>query len=107
MKKMLSKIQKFFTLKNAIELVFFALAVAMAFYFKWEMMNLAFFLVFLHLLIHPIPSRWPAGAAIAFLVLTALLLVFDQEDLAEKSAILAYYSMILIVVMAIGEKEEE
>ncbi|MFA6973566.1 MAG: hypothetical protein WC238_02375 [Parcubacteria group bacterium] len=102
---MFKKIKKFPSPRNVVEIIFLALAVAMAAYFQWELMNLAFFLVFLHLLIHPIPSRFPAGAAIAFLVLTALLLVFGMKDWAEKMAVLAYYSMILIVVMALYEKD--
>lgn len=103
---MFSKTLKFFSPKTIIEIALFAVSVSMGIYFQWEILNLIFFLVFLRLIIHPIPSRFPAGVAIAFLVVTALLLVFKMNDLAEKTAILAYYSMILIVVMAISEKNE-
>lgn len=107
MKKIFSKIQRFFTPKNVIEMILLALSVGMGIFFQWEIANLIFFLLLLRLLIHPIPSRLPAGAAIAFLAVTAGLLVFKQRDWAENTAIWAYYSMILIVVMALMERESD
>lgn len=101
------KFKAFFQPQIIVEIVFLALSVGMGVYFQWEMGNLIFFLILLHFIIHPISSRFPAGAAVALLVLTALLLVFKKLDLAETSAIWAYYSMILIVVMAMGEINKE
>lgn len=103
---MLQKTLKFFSPRTIIEIILFALSIILGIYFQWEIINFIFFLIFLRLIIHPIPSRFPAGIAIAFLVLTALLLVFKMSEWAEKAAILTYYAMILIVAMAVAEKDD-
>lgn len=101
------KILKSFSPKIIIEIIFFALSIGMGIYFQWEIANLIFFLILLRLIIHPISSRIPAGAAIALLVTTAILLVFKRDAWAENTAIWAYYSMILIVIMAVIEMKSE
>lgn len=105
MKAGFQKILNFFSPKIIIEIILFALSIGMGLYFQWEIANLIFFLILLRLIIHPVSSRFPAGAAIAFLAITALLLVFKEKDWAENTAIWAYYSMILIVIMAMMEND--
>ncbi len=81
----------------------------MGFYFQWEIANFIFFILFVFLILHPISSRFTAGGAIAFLLATAVLLVSKQNNLAETSAIWAYYLMIFTAMLSFGElqKEEE
>ena len=102
-----NKILKFFSVKITIEIIFLVLSVAMGIYFQWEIMNLLFLLILLRLIIHPIPSRFPAGMAVTFLVFTAILLVFKRDNWAENTAIFAYYFLILTVSMGIFEIRQE
>jgi hypothetical protein len=78
-------------------------SLGMGIYFHWEIPNLVFFMLFVILLISPIPSRFPALGAIIALIATAILLVLKKEDLAETSAIWAYYLMIFTAAMAFYE----
>ncbi|HAI73865.1 MAG TPA: hypothetical protein DCS28_01295 [Candidatus Moranbacteria bacterium] len=96
-------------LKKILEILIFAITLAMGFYFQWEIANFVFFILFIFLILHPIPSRFAAGSAIIFLLATAFLTVFKQNDLAETVAIWAYYLMIFTAMLSFGElrKEEE
>ncbi len=100
---MFKKILKCFSPKIIIEIILLALSVWMGMYFQWDIFNLGFFLLFVVLILHPLSSRYPAGAAIALLVATAALLVVKKNDWAENMVTWAYYSMILILMMAISE----
>lgn len=94
-------------LKKILELLIFAITLAMGFYFQWEIANFIFFVLFIFLILHPISSRFAAGGTIVFLLATAILLVFKQADWAETTAIWAYYLMIFTAMLAFGELRKE
>jgi len=100
---MLKKLIKKISLKFFMEAVLILFSIAMGVYFQWEIPNLGFFVVFVILLLHPIPSRFPAIGAIISLVATAILLVLKKDNLAETSAIWTYYMMIFTATMAFCE----
>ena len=104
---MLKKIIKKINLKNYSEALLVLFAFVMAVYFKWEVANAVFFILFIILMLHPISSRLPAFGAIMLLVITAGLLMFKKEDWAEASAIWAYYLMIFTVTMSFLELRDE
>jgi hypothetical membrane protein len=104
---MFKKITKKIFLKICVEVVLILLSFGMGFYFHWEIANLIFFLLFIILLLHPISSRFPAFGTIILLIATAILLVAKQDDLAETSAIWAYYLMIFTATLSFSELREK
>ena len=103
---MLKKISIEKYLRICLEIILLLLSLGMGFYFQWEVANLVFFLLFVILILHPVSSRFPASGAIMFLVSTAGLLAFKQNDMAETAAIWAYYMMIFTLFMSISELNE-
>lgn len=100
---MLKTIIKKISLKICLEAILFLVSFAMGFYFQWEIANFIFFVIFIFLLLHPISSRIVASGAIIFLIATAILLMAKQNNLAEITAIWAYYCMIFTAVLAFHE----
>ena len=91
----------------ALELPLFLVAGLLGWYFEWEADNLVFFCLFLWIILHPVSSRLAAASALIFLLLTAILTVFKQDEWAEKLAIWAYYCLIFTLVMSWGELKKE
>lgn len=104
---MLNKLTKNFSLKVFLEIIIFSAALAMGFYYQWETANFVFFVLFIVLILHPISSRIAAAGAIVFLLVTAISLAVKQEDLAETTAIWAYYLMIFTAMLSFGELRDE
>lgn len=100
---MLKNILKKISLRICLEAVLFLFSIAMGVYFQWEVANFIFFIFFIFLLLHPISSRFVASGAIIFLIATAILLMAKQNNLAETSAIWAYYCMIFTATLAFHE----
>jgi hypothetical protein len=82
-------------------------AIVLGRYFEWEIANLLFFLFFLALFFHSVPSRFLAFGASLLLVATAILAVLKKGSWAETSAIWAYYLMIFTAFGAFLELHEE
>lgn len=93
--------------KKILEVLIFIITLLMGLYFQWEIANFIFFILFIFLILHPIPSRFTAGGAITFLLATSVLLVFKQADWAETSAIWAYYLMIFTAMLSFNELQEK
>jgi len=93
--------------KIILETIFLSIAIFLGFHFKWNWVDLALFLTFLGIILHPLPSRWFAFSSILLLVATPALLAFKQEDWAEQIAIYAYYFLIFTVMMAVYELKKE
>jgi hypothetical protein len=104
---MLKKLLKKISFKICLEVGLLLLTVGMGIYFQWEIANLVFFALFIFLILHPLSSRLPALGAIILLVATAVLLVAKKEDLAETSAIWAYYFLIFTATMSFFELRGE
>jgi|GEM_PF-2509362 len=99
LKKLINKI----SLKICLEALLVLLSIGMAVYFQWEIVNALFFCLFILLLLHPISSRFVAFGAIILLIATAILLATKKDDLAEMSAIWAYYLMIFTAISSFFE----
>jgi prolipoprotein diacylglyceryltransferase len=82
-------------------------AIVLGRYFEWEIANLLFFLFFLALFFHPVPSRLLAFGASLLLIVAAILYIFKKGSWAETSAIWAYYLMISTAFRAFSELHEE
>lgn len=76
---------------------------------NWDVIEIAFFAVFIWSIVGPIASRWLALPALFFLTFTPILLVLNREARAEEFAIYAYYFLVMAVIRGIieirGEKE--
>jgi hypothetical protein len=66
---------------------------------------LEFFILFFGLIsvLFELDSRISAGCALALLVLTPFLLVFNQNIFAETAAVYAYYFLVIAVITQIRE----
>ncbi|NTU66692.1 MAG: hypothetical protein HGB08_02085 [Candidatus Moranbacteria bacterium] len=93
--------------KKIINLIFLAAAVAMGVHFQWAWLDTVFFTLFVWIILHPLPSRIFASGAIALLVATPFFLMTERRDIAEQTAIYAYYFLIFTVMMAIRELRNE
>jgi hypothetical protein len=87
--------------------VFLSFSLFMGIYLKWNFFEVAIFLIFIYIILHPVESRIMAMPALFFLVLTPFFLVFKQEIIAEKLAIYCYYFLIMTVMMGIYEVRQE
>lgn len=94
-------------LEKALEVVVLLGAIVLGRYFEWEIANLLFFLFFLALFFHSVPSRFLAFGASLLFVATAILLMFKKGSWAETSAIWAYCLMICTAFRAFLELHEE
>lgn len=94
---------KSYSLKKIMEPMILLSAVALGWYFQWEIGNIVFFVLFLILVMHPISSRFTASGTIAMLLATVALLVSQKKDLAETTSIWTYYLMIFTAIMVLGE----
>jgi len=94
-------------LKKKFDLILVVVALTIGIYFKWELLDLFFFLLFIWIIMNPIQSRYPASGALVLLVICPFLLIFKKNDLAEQSAVYAYYFLIFTVIMAFYELKKE
>ena len=95
------------TFKKALNIGLFVAALFMGIYFKWKIMEILIFLIFLGIILRPVGSRVMAVPALFFLVLTPFALILKQESLAETFAIYAYYFLVMAVIMGIYEVRRE
>lgn len=95
------------TPKKYANIGIFVIALAMGIYFQWTIMEILIFLIFIGIILRSVSSRILAMPALFFLVLTPFMLIFKQDDWAEKMAIYAYYFLIMAVIMGIREVRKE
>jgi len=72
----------------------------------WHQLDIINFIILafgLISVIRPVDNRWSAGAALIFLATCPILLIAKQDILAEKSAIFAYYLLVISVLTMIHE----
>lgn len=93
--------------RKALNIGLFLVAVGMGIYFQWGVMNTLIFVIFIGIILRPVPSRLLAVPALFFLTLTPFALIFKFDVLAENLAIYAYYFLILTVIMGIYEVRSE
>ncbi|MFZ5981957.1 MAG: hypothetical protein ACOYS2_00040 [Patescibacteria group bacterium] len=105
--KLLTRLRKYLLTRRALNLLIFALALAMGIYFDWKVMEILIFLIFIGIILHPVSSRLLAIPALFFLVLTPIFLIFKKDPVAEQMAIYAYYFLIMAVIMGIYEVRKE
>lgn len=94
-------------LKKILELLIFAITLIVGFYFQWGTANFVFFILFIFLIMHPIPSRFTAGGATVFLLTTVILTIFKQNNWVESTAIWAYYLIIFTAMLFFSELQKE
>ncbi|HPN96143.1 MAG TPA: hypothetical protein PLK35_00090 [Candidatus Moranbacteria bacterium] len=94
-------------LKIYVDTIFVAMAVFIGAYFKWNVVEIMIFGVFIGTLLRPVPSHYPAVVALFFLALTPVFLAFGNNLVPEKLAIYAYFFIIISVIMGIYEIRNE
>lgn len=95
------------TLRTVLDVAFIAAVIAMGIFLNWKIMEIITFAFFIWIILHPIPSSYPAAAVIFFLVLTPIFLVSKKDVLADQFAIYAYYFLVMTVIMGIYEVRKE
>lgn len=94
-------------IKRNIDITITVLAMLMGAYFGWKITEIVIFGIFIWIILNPISSRLIAIPALAFLAFTPFLLIFKKPELAEESAIYAYYFLIMATLMGIYEIRKE
>ena len=97
-----NKFEKYFT-KKYLDYFLLALALLIGIYLDLGIKEIAAGLFALFLLLNPIKSELAAKAALFFLALTPIALIFGRDAKAEKLAIVAYGFLVLTVILAIWE----
>lgn len=97
--------------KKIANIILLALSAWMGIHFGWKLFDICFFVLFIGIVLYPLPSRFFTLSAIALLVAVPFLIMFDKKDIAQQTAIYAYYFLVFAVMMAIYEiwvqKKEE
>lgn len=108
MERILRKIDIEVFIKQRIwDIGFLVAGIAMGIYFRWNVIEILIFLVFVWSILGPIVSRYLAWPAILFLILTATTLFFGKKELAEEFSIYAYYFLVMTVIRGIIEVRTE
>ena len=97
--------------QRTLDVVILLAAILLGLYFDWTNMEIIIFVIFVGIILHPVPSRRLAIPALFFLVIVPFLLIFKKEVRAEEFAVYAYYFLIMAVIMGIyeirkGDKKE-
>lgn len=103
---MLNKVKRLInnlTPNQLFDIFFTALAMFLGVYFKWSAQEIIVFGFFIWIILNPVSSRTVAIPAMFFLSLTPLFLMVGSESYSEKSAIYAYYFLVMAMIMGIYE----
>ncbi|MEI6587753.1 MAG: hypothetical protein WCO05_02260 [Candidatus Moraniibacteriota bacterium] len=90
-----------------LEVVVLFAAIVMARYFQWEIANTVFFVLFVLLLLHPIPSRFAAFGVVFLLVVTAVLFLVKRNNWADICSIWAYYLMFFTAMLSFSQLQND
>lgn len=82
-------------------------SVLLGFYLHWDLQSVLVYSFVIWIILNPVSSQFLAKGALIFLSFVPLLLIMHREDRAEEFAILAYYFLVLTVIMAIVEFKRE
>lgn len=93
--------------KSMLNYLILAIGLAMGIYFKWQILDIIVYLIFLRMILIPFPSKYPAFVTLIFLITTPILLIAKKNDWAEQVAVYAYYFMVMTVLMIIYESRKE
>lgn len=89
--------------KNNFDYGLIVFSLFLGFYLKLDMQNILFFSFIVWIIINPISSRLLARGTLICLSFVPLLLIIKRDSRAEQFAIMAYYFLVLTVIMAIIE----
>jgi len=92
--------KKYVTQKK-VNLVILLIAFLMGLYFDWAVVDALIFVVFIAIILKPIPGRFLAIPALFCLAVTPFLLILEKEERAEEFAIYAYYFLVMAVIMEV------
>jgi len=80
----------------------------LGYYLWWSLQDLVFFTFIIWMILSPVSSRFLAKIALCLLFFVPLFLIVRKNSQAEQFAILAYYFLILtIVVWAVELKKDQ
>lgn len=92
---------------NYKEIILILLSLGLGIYLGWKILEIAIFVIFVLIILRPLPSKFPAALALISLIAVPIFLVFGQENISEQMAIYAYYFLIMSVMMGIYEIWQE
>ncbi len=96
-----------FVLKRKVDAWFVLAGIVFGTLLNWDVIEIAFFAVFIWSIVGPIQSRWLALPAFFFLAFTPILLLLDRETRAEEFAVYAYYFLVMAVIRGVIEVRAE
>lgn len=96
-------IKNFILSRKMLDAIFLAVSLSFGIYFQWTWTDAAAFIIFIWMILHPFPSKYPAGAALVLLILTPIFLAINYKDVAENLAVNAYYFLVMAVMMGVYE----
>lgn len=89
--------------KEYIDTIFLLIAITIGIYYQWSLLNLAFFVFVVWLLLNSLKVQSLAKIALFFLILVPISLFLSKDNYAEQFGLFAYYFLILTVIGAIIE----
>lgn len=98
---------KSFIIKRKFDIILLFVGCLIGVYFHWSVLQIFVFLALLSSLLLPIRSQYLARVALFLLIITAVLLVFEEKKLAEEAAIYTYYFLIGVVIRLFIEIRKE
>lgn len=98
---------KEFVLRRQMDVGFLLASIVFGIIFNWNIIEIAFFAIFIWSIVGPIASRYLALPALFFLSFTPVLLTLGRETRAEEFAIYAYYFLVMAVIRGIIEVRTE
>lgn len=72
-------------------------------YYRWNIIEVAVFAIFIWVILNPLPSKYFSGLAIFLMSLIPLFLIFGKNDMAESVAIYSYYFFFIAFIAMIHE----
>ncbi len=92
---------KKYVIQKKLDIFILLLAFSIGVYFDWAIIEVLIFVLFIGIILKPIPGRILAVPALFCLSLTPVLLIFKKDVRAEEFAIYAYYFLVMAVIMEI------
>lgn len=79
------------------------LSMALGIYLNWEITNIAMIAFIVWIILNPLSSQIMIKISLFSIFIISVMLILQKTDLAETVAIIAYYFLVLTVIVAINE----
>lgn len=98
---------KSFVMERKVDVGFLFVSIVFGTFLNWNVIETAFFAIFIWSIVGPIQSRYLALPALFFLTFTPILLAMGRNAQAEEFAVYAYYFLVMAVIRGVIEVRKE